>query len=129
MIAFLRVYHGARADPKFVYGVLSPMQESGRLLLNSSSWLYATDLRGENEKLLAKLEEATRRLEILDKELNDVRGDLSDVQRKLKEQWDDRWKADDDLLEAITELEARWTKLPKKVIEDYKESTGFKLDL
>ncbi|RRT55207.1 hypothetical protein B296_00038611 [Ensete ventricosum] len=89
----------------------------------------ATDLRGENEKLLAKLEEATRRLEILDKELNDVRGDLSDVQRKLKEQWADRWKADDDLLEAITELEARWTKLPKKVIEDYKESTGFKLDL
>ncbi|RWW11400.1 hypothetical protein GW17_00024992 [Ensete ventricosum] len=40
-----------------------------------------------------------------------------------------RRKADDDLLKAITELEAQRTKLPKEVIEDYKGSIWFKLGL
>ncbi|RZS15095.1 hypothetical protein BHM03_00046885 [Ensete ventricosum] len=41
---------------------------------------WVTDLQADNEKLMAQLVEATHRLELSDKELNDVRADLSDVQ-------------------------------------------------
>ncbi|RWV92754.1 hypothetical protein GW17_00044842 [Ensete ventricosum] len=64
-----------------------------------------------------------------DKDLNDVRVDLSDTQRQLKEQWASHRKVDDDLLKAMKELETQRIELPKKTIEDYKESIGFRWGL
>ncbi|RWW72181.1 hypothetical protein BHE74_00020052 [Ensete ventricosum] len=67
--------------------------------------LWASDLQVDKEKLIAQLVEVTNRLELSDRDLNDTRADLSEAQRELKEQWASRRKADDDLLNAIRELE------------------------
>ncbi|RWW79724.1 hypothetical protein BHE74_00011971 [Ensete ventricosum] len=67
-----------------------------------------------DKKLMAQLLEATNRLELSDRDLNDIRADLSEAQRELKEQWAGHRKADDDLLKAIRELETQRTELPKK---------------
>ncbi|RWW43645.1 hypothetical protein BHE74_00050662 [Ensete ventricosum] len=89
----------------------------------------ATDLEKENGKLLVELVETSWRLEASDKELNNARGELSIARRQLKEQRAEGRKADEDLLKAMRELEAQWTELLRKAIEDYKETTGFKLGL
>ncbi|RWV88156.1 hypothetical protein GW17_00049782 [Ensete ventricosum] len=89
----------------------------------------ATDLKKENEKLLAHVAKASQRLEALDKELNDAYDELSITQRQLKEQRARDRKADDELLKAMRELEAQRTELLRKAVEDDKGITGFKLGL
>ncbi|RZR86331.1 hypothetical protein BHM03_00013518 [Ensete ventricosum] len=89
---------------------------------------WASDLQAD-KKLMAQLLEATNRLELSDQDLNDIRADLSEAQRELKEQWAGHRKVDDDLLKAIRELETQRTELPKKIIEYYKESVGFRWGL
>ncbi|KAJ8466174.1 hypothetical protein OPV22_028726 [Ensete ventricosum] len=71
--------------------------------LTTEQW--ASDLQVDKEKLIAQLVEVTNRLELSDRDLNDTRADLSEAQRELKEQWASRRKADNDLLNAIRELE------------------------
>ncbi|RWW59913.1 hypothetical protein BHE74_00033134 [Ensete ventricosum] len=61
-----------------------------------------------------------------DKELNDARGDLSNTRRQLKEAWVKVHSADDDLLKSVKEVESARAKLLRRVIDDYKGSTGFK---
>ncbi|RWW10075.1 hypothetical protein BHE74_00012326 [Ensete ventricosum] len=91
--------------------------------------LWVTDLCIENEKQLAELTEATQRLDLSDKELNDARADLCNVERQLKEPRAIHRKVDNDLLKAVRELEAQRADLPRQAIKEYKESIGFKLSL
>ncbi|RWW78451.1 hypothetical protein BHE74_00013335 [Ensete ventricosum] len=88
-----------------------------------------TQLEKEAEKLKAERDKAILRLEASDKDLNDVRGDLSVARRQLKEQRAKACKADNNLLKATMELEAQRVELPKHVIEDYKGTIRFKLGL
>ncbi|RZR97088.1 hypothetical protein BHM03_00026211 [Ensete ventricosum] len=106
--------HDPRVTSEFGRGVLHPqlvkelyMMSSEVLMAQSAKQiiLWASDLQVDKEKLIAQLVEVTNRLELSDRDLNDTRADLSEAQRELKEQWASRRKADNDLLNAIRELE------------------------
>ncbi|RWW41861.1 hypothetical protein BHE74_00052625 [Ensete ventricosum] len=52
--------------------------------------------------------------------------DLSEARKQLKEARVRARKADDDLLKSVKELESARAELPKRAIDDYKGSAGFK---
>ncbi|RRT71371.1 hypothetical protein B296_00017546 [Ensete ventricosum] len=54
------------------------------------------------------------------------RGDLSEAQRQLKEAQVKARKMDNELLKSIKDLESTRAELPRRAINDYKESIGFK---
>ncbi|RRT74963.1 hypothetical protein B296_00020713 [Ensete ventricosum] len=87
------------------------------------------NLQTNNGKLMAQLVEVTQRMELSNKELNDVRADLTDAQRQLKEQRSGCWKVNDDLSKAVKEIDALKVELPKKSIVDNKESVRFRWGL
>ncbi|RWV91486.1 hypothetical protein GW17_00046226 [Ensete ventricosum] len=62
-------------------------------------------------------------------ELNEVRGDLFEAQKQLKELPAKGCKVDDNLLKAVRELDTQQVELPKQAIKDYKWTTEFKLGL
>ncbi|RWW44368.1 hypothetical protein BHE74_00049891 [Ensete ventricosum] len=64
-----------------------------------------------------------------DKELNELREDLAESQRLIKEQKADRHKANDELLSLMRDNEALKAELPSKSIVDYKQSVGFEWGL
>ncbi|RZR80603.1 hypothetical protein BHM03_00006657 [Ensete ventricosum] len=65
-----------------------------------------------------------------DKELNELREDLAESQRLIKEQKADRRrKANDELLSLMRDNEALKAELPSKSIVDYKQSVGFEWGL
>ncbi|RRT84037.1 hypothetical protein B296_00016040 [Ensete ventricosum] len=86
----------------------------------------ATELEKELEETKRERDEVLQRLEISDKELNEAQGDLSKAQRQLKEARVRAQRADDELLKSMKELESARVKLPKRAIDDYKGSAGFK---
>ncbi|RRT39329.1 hypothetical protein B296_00044465 [Ensete ventricosum] len=61
-----------------------------------------------------------------DKELNEARSDLSEVQKLLKEARVRARKMDDELLQSVKALESARAELPRQAVDDYKESAGFK---
>ncbi|RWV86793.1 hypothetical protein GW17_00051273 [Ensete ventricosum] len=86
-------------------------------------------LGADNTKMGSELEEAVRRLDQANKELNEVWGDLADSQSQIKEQKADYRKADNDLLKMMRENETLKAELPSKSIANYKQSVRFEWGL
>ncbi|RRT84709.1 hypothetical protein B296_00010767 [Ensete ventricosum] len=86
----------------------------------------AVELEKELEKMKHERDEAFLRIETSDKELNDVRSDLSEARRQLKEVGVKAHRTDDDMLKLVKELESVRAGLSRQAIDDYKGSTGFK---
>ncbi|RWW37148.1 hypothetical protein BHE74_00057778 [Ensete ventricosum] len=89
----------------------------------------AVELLTINEKLNADLDKAGLQLDTSDKELNDTHNLLIDSQKQIKDLLARGQKTNDDLLEAIRELDALRAELPCKAVEEYKEMAWFKLGL
>ncbi|RWV91763.1 hypothetical protein GW17_00045928 [Ensete ventricosum] len=64
--------------------------------------------------------------EASEKELHEVRSHLGDAQRLLKEARARARKIDDELLQAVKDLESARAELPRQSVVQYKESLGFK---
>ncbi|RWW42451.1 hypothetical protein BHE74_00052001 [Ensete ventricosum] len=87
---------------------------------------WVAELEKDLEKMQQEHTEALQRLETSNNELNKVRGDLSEARKQLKEARVRAWKANDDLLKSVKDLESTRAELPKRAVDDYKESVGFK---
>ncbi|RRT45517.1 hypothetical protein B296_00042454 [Ensete ventricosum] len=86
----------------------------------------ASELQEELEKTRRERDEALRRHEAKEKELHEVRSNLVDAHRLLKEARVRARKMDDELLHAMKAPESTRAELPKQPIVQYKESLGFK---
>ncbi|RWW04925.1 hypothetical protein GW17_00031825, partial [Ensete ventricosum] len=91
--------------------------------------IAAVELLTINEKLNVDLDKAGLQLDTSDKELNDTHNLLIDSQKQIKDLLARGQKTNDDLLEAIRELDALRAELPCKAVEEYKEMAWFKLGL
>ncbi|RRT40372.1 hypothetical protein B296_00035312 [Ensete ventricosum] len=89
----------------------------------------AFELEQELEKTKRERDEALQRLEASEKELSEVRSNLAEIQRLLKEARVRAQKMDDELLQSVKALENARAELPRKAVDHYKESTGFKKGL
>ncbi|RRT73710.1 hypothetical protein B296_00026643 [Ensete ventricosum] len=87
---------------------------------------HASKLEKELERMKHERDEALQRLKASDKELNETRGDLFEVQQMLKEAQVRAWKMDDELLQSVKALESARAELPRQTVDDYKESADFK---
>ncbi|RWV77818.1 hypothetical protein GW17_00061307, partial [Ensete ventricosum] len=105
--------------PELDHGVFSPIQESGRLLLDCSSQEI-------------HVESASKRLVETSVPQRDA---IVRSEKRIKmtvgkhESCRGRRRADDDLLKAMKENETMKVELPKKSIKDYKESARFEWEL
>ncbi|RRT77711.1 hypothetical protein B296_00003168 [Ensete ventricosum] len=88
--------------------------------------LRVAELEKELERTQQERTEALQRLEVSDKDLNEVQGDLSKARKHLKEVRVRARKAGDDLLKSMKDLEGAQVELPMQAINDYKGSAGFK---
>ncbi|RZS19407.1 hypothetical protein BHM03_00051796, partial [Ensete ventricosum] len=92
--------------------------------------LHMSDLASELEQEFGKTkqerDEVLQQLEAFEKELTEVRSNLAEIQRLLKEARVKARKMDDELLQSVKALESARVELPKQAIDRYKESTGFK---
>ncbi|RRT78333.1 hypothetical protein B296_00001263 [Ensete ventricosum] len=86
----------------------------------------AFELEKELEKTKRERDEALQRLEASDRELNEVRSNLSEIQRLPKEARVRARKMDDELLQSVKALENARAELPRQAVDHYKESAGFK---
>ncbi|RWW36015.1 hypothetical protein BHE74_00058983 [Ensete ventricosum] len=86
----------------------------------------ASELQEELEKTRKERDEALLRRETSEKELHEVRSNLAEVQRLLKEVRVRTRKMDDELLQAVKALESARAELLRQAIVQYKESLGFK---
>ncbi|RWW82731.1 hypothetical protein BHE74_00008791 [Ensete ventricosum] len=86
----------------------------------------ASELGQELKKTKWERDEALLWLEAFEKDLSEVRSNLAEVQRLLKEARVRAWKMDDELLHAVKALENARTELPRQAVIQYKESIGFK---
>ncbi|RZR91479.1 hypothetical protein BHM03_00019613 [Ensete ventricosum] len=87
---------------------------------------HASELEQELEKTKRERDKALQRLEASEKELNEVRSNLTEIQRLLKEAWVKARKMDDELLQSVKALENARAELPRQAVDHYKESVGFK---
>ncbi|RRT31347.1 hypothetical protein B296_00053696 [Ensete ventricosum] len=86
----------------------------------------ASELREELEKTKRERGEELLRREASEKELHEVRSQLGDAQWLLKEARVRVRKMDDELLQAVKDLESARAELPRQSVVQYKESLGFK---
>ncbi|RWW50871.1 hypothetical protein BHE74_00042837 [Ensete ventricosum] len=86
----------------------------------------ASELREELEKIKREKAEELLRRKALEKELQEVRGHLGDAQHLLREARIRARRMDDELLQAVKDLESARAELPKQSIAQYKESLDFK---
>ncbi|RZS24028.1 hypothetical protein BHM03_00057043 [Ensete ventricosum] len=98
--------------------------KAGGLLHPQLAWeLYTLP----SEVLLARAtKEMVLRLKASEKELTEVRSNLAEIQRLLKEARVRARKMDDELLQSVKALESARAELPKKAVDTYKESAGLK---
>ncbi|RRT71570.1 hypothetical protein B296_00001781 [Ensete ventricosum] len=78
----------------------------------------AVELLTMNKKLKANLDEACRRLDASNKELNETRILLTDAEKQIKDMLAQGRKTDDDLLKAVRELKASRAELPRKAMKN-----------
>ncbi|RRT45613.1 hypothetical protein B296_00031831, partial [Ensete ventricosum] len=83
-------------------------------------------LREELEKTKRERGEELLRREASEKELQEVRSHLGDAQQLLREARIRARKMDDELLQAVKNLESARAELPRQSVIQYKESLGFK---
>ncbi|RZS17340.1 hypothetical protein BHM03_00049467 [Ensete ventricosum] len=130
MALFDRVHDAGRLITFMDYRITSLQQEIDALKSGGGSEAVAaaeeraSELEKELEKTKRERDEALQRLETSDKEL--TRGDLSEAQRQLKEARVRARKMEDELLKSMKDLESTQVELPRRAIDDYKESVGFK---
>ncbi|RRT53823.1 hypothetical protein B296_00031583 [Ensete ventricosum] len=86
----------------------------------------ASELEQELGKTKQEQNEVLQWLEASKKELTEVRSNLVEIQRLLKEARVRARKMDDELLQSVKALESARAELPKQAIDHYKESAGFK---
>ncbi|RRT48658.1 hypothetical protein B296_00037163 [Ensete ventricosum] len=86
----------------------------------------AVELQEELERTRQERDEALLKREASEKELHEVRSNLVNAQRLLKEVRVRARKMDDELLQAVKALESARAKLPRQTAAEYKESLGFK---
>ncbi|RZS26825.1 hypothetical protein BHM03_00060224 [Ensete ventricosum] len=86
----------------------------------------ASKLREELEKTKRERGDELLKREASEKELHEVRSHLGDAQWLLKEARVRAQKMDDELLQAVKDLESARAELPRQSIVQYKESLGFK---
>ncbi|RZS06998.1 hypothetical protein BHM03_00037756 [Ensete ventricosum] len=86
----------------------------------------ASELEQELGKTKRERDEALQRLEASEKELTEVRSNLVEIQRLLKEARVRARKMDDELLQSVKALESAQAERPKQAIDRCKESIGFK---
>ncbi|RRT31725.1 hypothetical protein B296_00049348 [Ensete ventricosum] len=87
---------------------------------------HASELREELEKTKRERGEELLRREASEKELHEIRSHLGDAQWLLKEARVRAWKMDDELLQAVKDLESARAELPRQSIVQYKDSLDFK---
>ncbi|RZR75829.1 hypothetical protein BHM03_00000333 [Ensete ventricosum] len=75
-----------------------------------------SELEQELEKTKRERDEALQRLEASEKKLNEVRSNLAEIQRLLKEALVRAQKMDDELLQAVKALENARAELPKQAV-------------
>ncbi|KAJ8475584.1 hypothetical protein OPV22_019311 [Ensete ventricosum] len=90
---------------------------------------HASELREELEKTKRERGEELLRREASEKELQEVQSHLGDAQQLLKEARIRARKMDDELLQAVKDLESARAELPRQSVVQYKESLGFKESL
>ncbi|RRT32019.1 hypothetical protein B296_00048606 [Ensete ventricosum] len=86
----------------------------------------ASGVREELEKIKGEKAEELLRREASEKELQAVRGHLGDAQQLLKEARTRARRMDDELLQAVKDLESTRAELPGQAIARYKGSLCFK---
>ncbi|RRT32799.1 hypothetical protein B296_00037055 [Ensete ventricosum] len=86
----------------------------------------ASELQEELEKTRRERDEELRRHEASEKELHEVRSNLAEAHRLLKEARVRARKMDDELLQAVKALESTRAELPKQTVVQYKESLDLK---
>ncbi|RRT84840.1 hypothetical protein B296_00006053 [Ensete ventricosum] len=108
MVLFDRVHDAGRLITFIDYRISQLQQELGTLKF------------GEGPEAVERSRSAS------EKDLSEVRSNLAEVQRLLKEARVRAWKMDNELLHAVKALENARTELPRQAVIQYKESTGFK---
>ncbi|RZS25356.1 hypothetical protein BHM03_00058542 [Ensete ventricosum] len=86
----------------------------------------ASELREELEKTKRERGEELLRREASEKELQEVQSHLGDTQQLLREARIRARKMDDELLQAVKDLESARAELPRQSFFQYKESLGIK---
>ncbi|RRT83807.1 hypothetical protein B296_00008345 [Ensete ventricosum] len=115
MALFDRIHDAGRLITFMDYRISQLQQELDAL--KSGGGPEATK-RERDEELL--------RREASEKDLNEVRSNLGEVQQLLKEARVRARKMDDELLQAVKALESARAELPRQAVVQYKESVGFK---
>ncbi|RWV78869.1 hypothetical protein GW17_00060084 [Ensete ventricosum] len=86
----------------------------------------ASELREKLEKTKRERGEELLRREASEKELQEVRSHLGDAQQLMREARIRARKMDDELLQAVKDLESARAELPRQSVAQYKESLSFK---
>ncbi|RWW63128.1 hypothetical protein BHE74_00029716 [Ensete ventricosum] len=133
-----KVWNNSSAAEEFERGLLHPQLARELYTLPSEVLMAraakemvlveerASELREELEKTKRERDEELLRREASEKELHEVRSHLGDAQRLLKEKRVRARKMDDELLQAVKDLESARAELPRQSVVQYKESLGFK---
>ncbi|RWW20806.1 hypothetical protein GW17_00015063, partial [Ensete ventricosum] len=129
----------ARATKEMVLGqhfqmaLVDRVHDAGRLITfmdhrvrQLQEELDALKLREELEKIKGERAEELLRREASEKELQAIRGHLGDAQQLLKEARARARRMDDELLQAVKDLEHARAELPRQAVAQYKGSLGFK---
>ncbi|RRT36062.1 hypothetical protein B296_00045094 [Ensete ventricosum] len=105
---------------------LDPLKSRGGAEAVAEVEERAPELWEELEKIKREKAEELLRREAKEKELQEVRGHLGDAQQLLREARTRARRMDDELLQAVKDLESARTELPGQSIAQYKGSLGFK---
>ncbi|RZS11899.1 hypothetical protein BHM03_00043276 [Ensete ventricosum] len=116
----------ARAAKEMVLQELDTLKSSRGPEAVAKADERASELGQELEKTKRERDEALLRLEASEKDLSEVRSNLAEVQRLLKEARVRGRKMDDELLKAVKALKNARIELPRQAVIQYKESAGFK---
>ncbi|RWW61232.1 hypothetical protein BHE74_00031713 [Ensete ventricosum] len=115
-----KIWNDSSAAEEFERGLLH-LQLARELYTLPSEVLLA---RAAKEMVLR--DEVLQQFEASEKELIEVRSNLAEIQRLLKEARVRARKMDDELLQSVKALESTRAELPKQAVDRYKESVGFK---
>ncbi|RRT35767.1 hypothetical protein B296_00043604 [Ensete ventricosum] len=116
------------AAEEFERGLLHPQLARELYTLPSEVLLAraAKEMVLELEKTKQEQDEALQRLEASLKKLSEVRSNLAEIQRLLKEARVRARKMNDELLQVVKALENARAELPRQAVDRYMESAGFK---
>ncbi|RWW69395.1 hypothetical protein BHE74_00023004 [Ensete ventricosum] len=123
-----KVWNDSSAAEEFERGLLHPQLARELYMLPSEVFLARAvkEMVLELEKTKRERDEELLRREASEKDLNEVRSNLGEVQQLLKEARVRARKMDDELLQAVKALESARAELPRQAVVQYKESVGFK---